>query len=411
MFLYNVHTPQKTFALTQKDGETRGKLFEKIWAKSGLNADQKESTSLVYEFEGERWSLDDDDDLEILVSRFPPSSTPSVTVHVQPPHAHAHFNSPPAYSTPSVSSPSSKIKSKSNLSSKQSKAGSTKSYATVTATSGNASSPKTKVNGNGTTKSKSNGNAKAEDEKKGQSALGLGTFPSSSAGQTQTQAQNENGVAKVSGSNLLAPPVFKTDSKPKPIANGDSAITGTTFRSVSAAKSISGQSQAKSMMSTRSRRSKWGDDDAEPLGLVKAREWHEFHNNNGVRTVMGKVNDVPNVRMLLKSGYKGVYVSRNFAIKHNIVPKKFGMGSMGYTGLKSIGNVDITVGTRKASHPAYMSEENHFDVILGRSWLERMAIKIDSLDSTSLTYMDSGEAIPCDIVVLKDEKGNVITIT
>ena len=28
-----------------------------------------------------------------------------------------------------------------------------------------------------------------------------------------------------------------------------------------------------------------------------------------------------------------------------------------------------------------------------------------------VTYMDSGEAIPCDLVVLKDGSGNVITVT
>jgi hypothetical protein len=28
-----------------------------------------------------------------------------------------------------------------------------------------------------------------------------------------------------------------------------------------------------------------------------------------------------------------------------------------------------------------------------------------------LTYMDSGEVIPCDLVVLRDAKGEIITIT
>ena len=87
------------------------------------------------------------------------------------------------------------------------------------------------------------------------------------------------------------------------------------------------------------------------------------------------------------------------------------MGSAGYTGLKTLGNVPITVGSRTASHPALINEEQHFDVVLGRQWLEKMAVKIDNLDPTVLTYMDSGESIPVDIVVLKDEQGNIITVT
>ena len=37
--------------------------------------------------------------------------------------------------------------------------------------------------------------------------------------------------------------------------------------------------------------------------------------------------------------------------------------------------------------------------------------RVDPLDQTSVTYMDSGETIPCDLVVLKDPQGNLITIT
>ena len=37
--------------------------------------------------------------------------------------------------------------------------------------------------------------------------------------------------------------------------------------------------------------------------------------------------------------------------------------------------------------------------------------RVDSIDQTLLTYMDNGEVIPCDIVVLKDDQGNKILIT
>ena len=39
-----------------------------------------------------------------------------------------------------------------------------------------------------------------------------------------------------------------------------------------------------------------------------------------------------------------------------------------------------------------------------------MRARTDPMDQT-LTYMDTGEAIPCDLVVLKGAEGNVITLT
>jgi len=102
------------------------------------------------------------------------------------------------------------------------------------------------------------------------------------------------------------------------------------------------------------------------------------------------------------------------------------MGRKGYTGLKILGNISITVGSKTGTHLAMISEEEHFDVVLGRVWLEKSGIKwvhqhihaeqrltdrIDSIDQTLLTYMENGEVIPCDIVVLKDDEGNKILIT
>jgi hypothetical protein len=40
-------------------------------------------------------------------------------------------------------------------------------------------------------------------------------------------------------------------------------------------KTVVAHSDLKSIRSTKSRRSKWGDDDAEPLGEVHKRAWHE----------------------------------------------------------------------------------------------------------------------------------------
>ncbi|QRW27619.1 tryptophan synthase alpha chain [Rhizoctonia solani] len=52
-------------------------------------------------------------------------------------------------------------------------------------------------------------------------------------------------------------------------------------------------------------------------GLIKhKRDFLNFHAENGVRTVHGKIGPVDNVRMLLKKGYRHVYVSRAFAKRH-----------------------------------------------------------------------------------------------
>ncbi|CAD6568933.1 MAG: hypothetical protein TREMPRED_004882 [Tremellales sp. Tagirdzhanova-0007] len=392
MFIYNIHTLSKTFALPYKEGEGHGKLIDRICTKLSLQKDDltavkegKDGAGLVYEFEGGRWALDDDDDLQILHSRLPPDSTPSATIHLNLPHAHAHFASatgPPAYT-----SASSAIKTKA----KRPKSAVSKKVA----------------NGDG------NGTQAASDRIAGSKGQELGA---------------------------VGGPVNKiADSAPA--GAGTSAPVGNISDAPVPVEKI----KAMSMLSGRSRRSKWGEDDREPLGDVHKRLWLEFQSHQGVRTVMGRIGNVSNVRMLMKPGYRYVYVSRNFAIKNKLVPANYAMGASGYTGLKTLGAIPITVGSRTQSHPALINEEQHFDVVLGRSWLEKMGIKpavyslrglsatgngsgtavlsndaspakappfrTDPLDQTVLTYMDTGEAIPCDLVVLKDAEGNVVTIT
>ena len=40
-----------------------------------------------------------------------------------------------------------------------------------------------------------------------------------------------------------------------------------------------------------------------------------------------------------------------------------------------------------------------------------LTIRVDPIDKTLLHYMDTGEAVACDLVVLKNEKGEVIHVT
>jgi hypothetical protein len=164
-----------------------------------------------------------DDDLQILRSRLPPSTTPSATLHLTPPGTHAA--APPAYSTASIKTKPKKPKSTVGV------------------------SPAKHLNGtNGSGTGTGNG-------------VGVGASPTSPtsptsggserAGATQHQHQHVGFGAGVKDSSALAPP-----------AQGERL-------------QVVAHTDAKSVRSTKSRRSKWGDDDAEPLGEVHKRAWHE----------------------------------------------------------------------------------------------------------------------------------------
>lgn len=62
-------------------------------------------------------------------------------------------------------------------------------------------------------------------------------------------------------------------------------------------------------------------------------------------------------------------------------------------------------------HTVFLSEEAHFDVVLGRSFWEARQIKTDPLDLTDVVCGDTGEKIDCELVVLKDGKGQIVTVT
>lgn len=137
--------------------------------------------------------------------------------------------------------------------------------------------------------------------------------------------------------------------------------------------------------------------------------------------------------MLLKNGYRHVYISRKFALKHGFIPADAAPGHYGYGGLVNLGKWPITllpaatstplgpkVGAsasekppkpKTISIPVYLSEEPHFDVVLGRSFFERRQIRTSSIDPTEVVCMDTGEKIECELVVLKDGRGEIMIVT
>ncbi|GHJ88974.1 hypothetical protein NliqN6_5376 [Naganishia liquefaciens] len=337
--LLNIHTPTHSFALPFRQGESTAALLERIARKAGVPKgdaveaikEGRDGAGLRYEFDGGRWTLADDDDLEILLQRFNPSTTSHITLHLASP-----------YLSTQTSAPSNGL------------------YKAL------APSPQP---ANGSTPS-----------------LYVPAAPTTAASQHQAHASHHHlnprdFVARSARS--IKSTISRRSVSKQSVHPGTGAI-------VDVPQSMEGQESA---------------------GDKHKRLWKEFHAGNGVRTVVGKVGNVDNVRMLLKQGYRHVYVSRPFALKHGLIPKTSGMGTYGYAGLVNLGSIPITVGSKTASHPVMLSEETNFDCVLGRSWMEKMGIKTDPLDQTSVVYMDTGERIPCDVVVLKDAKGEVITVT
>ncbi|KAG6860577.1 hypothetical protein C0995_009626 [Termitomyces sp. Mi166 len=146
------------------------------------------------------------------------------------------------------------------------------------------------------------------------------------------------------------------------------------------------------------------------------KDFEKFHSENGVRTVMGSIGPVQNVRMLLRAGYRHVYISRKFAIKHGFIPKDAAPGHYGYGGLVNIGTWPITLkpSSSMSSHSdapvqphaapptpqptligVFLAEEPHFDVVLGRSFFEKRQIRVSSTDPTDVVCLDTGEKIEC----------------
>lgn len=152
--------------------------------------------------------------------------------------------------------------------------------------------------------------------------------------------------------------------------------------------------------------------------------------------------------MLLKSGYRHVYIRRDFAIQHGFIAPDAAPGHGGYTGLVNIGNWPITLtSTSPSSHPnakthssssrngtikkkkggptwneelhgpspifmnVFLSEEPHFDVVLGRSFFERRQIQIDPVNPTDVVCLDTGEKVDCDVIILKDGRGEIVNVT
>ncbi|KAK4702613.1 hypothetical protein P7C70_g3605, partial [Phenoliferia sp. Uapishka_3] len=140
-------------------------------------------------------------------------------------------------------------------------------------------------------------------------------------------------------------------------------------------------------------------------------EFEQFHNQLGVRTFIGSIGPVENVRMMMKSGHRACYMSRAFAQQHAFIPKDAAPGFYGFSGITNLGTWPIKVGRKTVEQQVMLVENSYFPVILGRSFMERRGVKTDALDQTSVVFMDTGEVVPTDLVIVKDAAGEVIPIS
>lgn len=175
-----------------------------------------------------------DDDLQILRNRLPPDSTPSATIHLHLPRAHAHFA--PSPGPPAYTSASSAIKSKANAKASKS------DFSQGRSASKSASKPKPVVK-----------------------TLSIPNGESTSAGSIKVAGSEGWELGPVRG----VPRIPENAQA----GAGTSAPIGTLVQAPPTAASTLEKGKAMSMMSGKSKRSKWGDDDAEPTSEVIKREW------------------------------------------------------------------------------------------------------------------------------------------
>lgn len=138
--------------------------------------------------------------------------------------------------------------------------------------------------------------------------------------------------------------------------------------------------------------------------------FQEFHSQLGVRLLKGSLGPVQDVPMMLKSGYRHVYVSRSFALAHGFIPKDTTPGTYGFNGITNLGKWPVQVGSKAVPCTVMLAEDSYFPVILGRTFMEKRGVRTDPIDMTSVTFMDTGERADVEVVVVRDEKGEPVPI-
>ena len=158
-----------------------------------------------------------------------------------------------------------------------------------------------------------------------------------------------------------------------------------------------GAQDAMSMRSGRTGKSKGGQTDAASMTPSHKIAFQEFHSQLGVRLLKGSLGPVDDVPMMLKSGYRHVYVSRSFALNHGFIPKDTTPGTYGFNGITNLGKWPVKVGSKSVACTVMLAEDSYFPVVLGRSFFEKRKIRTDPVDMTNVIFMDTGEHVDVEV--------------
>lgn len=167
---------------------------------------------------------------------------------------------------------------------------------------------------------------------------------------------------------------------------------------------------AMSMRSNRTAKPKGYSAEVASLTPSHKIAFQEFHSQLGVRLLKGSLGPVDDVPMMLKSGYRHVYVSRSFALTHGFIPKDTTPGTYGFNGITNLGKWPVKVGSKSVACTVMLAEDSYFPVVLGRSFFEKRKIRTDPVDMTNVVFMDTGEHVDVEVVVVRDEKGEPVPI-
>ncbi|KAH7104059.1 hypothetical protein BKA62DRAFT_695463 [Auriculariales sp. MPI-PUGE-AT-0066] len=245
-----------------------------------------------------------------------------------------------------------------------------------------------------------------------------GKLPKSGTGGPSPSTSTSTAAA-APGNEIVVSPTLHMHNPKQPLPEPDEAVTyvNSTYyvyaRATATVPSSRPSSRAKSLQSVgtgRSRRTVKAEPEEDALSVYKKR-FQDFHAQNGVRTVFGRIGPVSSVRMLIKTGYRHVYMSRTFAAANRFIPADATPGHYGYGGLVNIGQWPITVGQKTITLPVYLSEETHFDVVLGRSFQEKRMVRTNATDVTDVVFGDTGEKVDVEVVIIRDGKGEIVTVT
>lgn len=131
----------------------------------------------------------------------------------------------------------------------------------------------------------------------------------------------------------------------------------------------------------------------------------------GVRTFIGSIGPIENVRMMMKPGHRHCYMAREFALQHGFIPKDAAPGFYGFSGITNLGSWPIRVGSKTVELQVMLIENSYFPVILGRSFMEKRHVQTNPIDQTHVIFQDNGETCPCDIVVVRNAAGEAVSIS